>query len=309
MSTTPTAARLPASPVTGSIRHTVLRYGYAPLLLLGANGAAVHLIASNAPRGWLLALLLGAVGLSFLVEHIIPYEVEWNRSHGDALRDVLHAVVNEVANLVSLATLPLITALVTVADLWPRQWPFVLQLLFALLVFDFGVTLTHFASHKLPLLWRFHAVHHSVKRFYGFNGLMKHPVHQALEMTVGVLPLVLIGLPEDVATALAFCTAIQLLLQHSNADYRMGALRYVLALNEGHRFHHLKWAGIGDVNFGLFTHFWDCLLGTFTADPKKRFTTEELGIGKQPDYPTAYFAQILEPFRTYGREAPRRPGR
>ena len=56
-------------------------------------------------------------------------------------------------------------------------------------------------------------------------------------------------IPVPVAAALSLAVAVQLLLQHSNADYRIGPLKHVLALNEGHRFHHLKCAGIGDVNF------------------------------------------------------------
>ncbi|MFI6713220.1 sterol desaturase family protein [Nonomuraea sp. NPDC050478] len=49
-----------------------------------------------------------------------------------------------------------------------------------------------------------------------------------------------------------------------------------LALNEGHRFHHLKEAGVGDVNLGLFTLVWDHLLGTFSYDPARRFASGQL---------------------------------
>ena len=162
---------------------------------------------------------------------------------------------------------------------------------------DFGITMTHWASHRVPALWRLHAVHHSVKRFYGFNGMMKHPLHQAIEMTAAIIPLLLLGLPQPVAAALATTTGVQLLMQHSNVDYQVGPLRYVLALNEGHRFHHLKWGGVGDVNFGLFTNLWDRLLGTWSFDPKRRFTSDDIGIGKEPSFPAGYMAQLLAPFR------------
>ncbi|MET9835534.1 hypothetical protein ABZ078_41060 [Streptomyces sp. NPDC006385] len=85
-----------------------------------------------------------------------------------------------------------------------------------------------------------------------------------------------------VAAALALAVAVQLLLQHSNADYRVGALRYVPSLNEGHRSHHLKRGGVGDVNFGLFTLVWDRLLGTYSFDPDRRFSTDDLGIAANP---------------------------
>ncbi|GGW71987.1 hypothetical protein GCM10010503_56720 [Streptomyces lucensis JCM 4490] len=276
------------------------RYGYAPLMLIGVNGAALALIAAGAAKAWLLVLLAGAVCLSFAVEHLIPYAGEWNGSHDDAGRDAAHALVNEGLLLASLAVVPLLSALVPWAGVWPASWPFPAQVLLAVLVADLGITLVHYASHKVGALWRFHAVHHSVKRFYGLNGLMKHPLHQTVETAAGFTPLLLAGLPVEVATGATLATAVQLLLQHSNADYRVGRLKYVLALNEGHRFHHLKWAGVGDVNFGLFTLVWDHLLGTFSYTPARRFSSDDLGMAAKPHYPTAYLAQLAEPFRSSG---------
>jgi sterol desaturase/sphingolipid hydroxylase (fatty acid hydroxylase superfamily) len=233
-------------------------------------------------------------------QRAIPYDEAWNESHDDAQRDVAHAVVNESFALVSVLALPALASVVTIADSWPRDLPFVLQVLGTILVFDLGITVAHWLSHRWGPLWRLHAVHHSVKRSYGLNGLMKHPLHQAVELSFGTAPLLVIGIPEQVAWALAFTVAIQLLMQHSNADYCVGPLRYLLSLNEGHRFHHLKWAGVGDVNFGLFTLIYDhLLLRSFSYDPDKVFTGDDLGIAKQPDFPTAYLDQLVEPFRPY----------
>ncbi|WP_407836134.1 sterol desaturase family protein [Streptomyces sp. DSM 116496] len=283
-----------------SMGNDFVRFFYAPLLLVGINGAGIALVAAGASRLWLLGLLAAAVVASFTAERLLPYRPEWNEAAGDGGRDAAHAVVNETLILGSVTAIPLLAAVVTVADVWPLGWPIVVQVLFAILVADAGITLVHFASHKVGVLWRFHAVHHSVRRFYGFNGLMKHPLHQSVELTAGVAPLLAIGLPVDVAAALALAVAVQLLLQHSNADYRVGPLRAVLALNEGHRFHHLKWAGAGDVNFGLFTLFWDRLLGTYAFDPGRRFTSEDIGMADKPHYPDGYLAQLVEPFRARG---------
>ena len=201
------------------------RVGYIPLMLLGINGVAVWSVTQSAPKLVLLALLAVAVGVSFAAERFIPYHDQWNRDlDGDSLRDALHAFVNESLALISVAAVPVLTAVIPGDGWWPTGWPFVVQLLVAIMVADFGITTVHLASHKIAILWRFHAVHHSVKRFYGFNGLMKHPLHQMLETAVGVAPLLVLGIPLDVATILAFCIAIQLLLQHSNADYRVGPL-------------------------------------------------------------------------------------
>jgi sterol desaturase/sphingolipid hydroxylase (fatty acid hydroxylase superfamily) len=280
--------------------QAVARYGYVPFLLIGLNGAGIAVAAAGAPKYWLLIILAAAIATAFLVERIIPYDPQWNHDRADTTRDRIHVAVNETLILASVAAIPLLAAIVPAPQLWPHSWSFVAQVLAAILVADFGITVVHLASHKIGLLWRFHAVHHSITRFYGLNGLMKHPLHQTVEMAAGVAPLILIGLPVDVASALALAVAIQLLLQHSNADYRIGPAKYVLALNEGHRFHHLKWAGIGDVNFGLFTLVWDHLMRTFSYDPARRFDSTQLGMAAKPDYPTGYLAQLLYPFTGSG---------
>jgi len=276
------------------------RYGYVPFLLIGLNGISITLSSIGAPKLWLLLVLAAAIVASFLVERVIPYEVDWNHDLNDTLRDRIHVFVNETLILLSVAAIPLLAAIVPAPDVWPTSWPFLCQVLIAILVADLGLTLVHLASHRIGFLWRFHAVHHSVKRFYGLNGLMKHPLHQTVEMAAGVAPLILIGLPSNVAAALSLSVAIQLLLQHSNADYRIGPAKYLLALNEGHRFHHLKFAGIGDVNFGLFTLIWDHLLRTYSYDPARRFVTDDLGMAAKPDYPTAYVDQLVYPFTSDG---------
>ncbi|MGW6333578.1 sterol desaturase family protein [Nocardia rhamnosiphila] len=283
-----------------TIVRTLVRYGYVPVMLLGVNGAGIALAAGGAHKAWLLALLVGAVALSFAAERLLPYENTWNSPHGDIPRDTAHTFVNETLVLAGVLAVPALAALVPGDGFWPTHRPFVVQVLIAILVADLGITLTHYASHKVGLLWRFHAVHHSVTRFYGLNGLMKHPLHQTVETAAGVTPLLLAGIPVPVAAALSLTVAVQLLLQHSNADYRVGPLSHVLALNAGHRFHHLKWAGIGDVNFGLFTLLWDHLLGTYSHDPDRRFSSADLGMAAKPDYPVGYLAQLAEPFTPRG---------
>ncbi len=158
------------------------------------------------------------------MERIIPYDPEWNHDRADGTRDRIHVAVNETLILASVAAIPLLAAIVPPAPprLWPHSWPFVAQVLTAILVADFGITVVHLASHKVGVLWRFHAVHHSVTRFYGLNGLMKHPLHQTVEMTAGVVPPDPDRAARRCRISLALAVAIQLLLQHSNAEYRIG---------------------------------------------------------------------------------------
>lgn len=278
--------------------RSLLRYTYAPLFAGGFIGGAIWLIGSQQLNElWLLALLLVAVALAFVAERLVPYQPEWNLPREDRWRDIWHALVNEGLNLLGVLSIPLLATWRPDFGLWPSAWPLWLQVLMAIVLADFGVTLMHWLSHRSALLWRLHAVHHSVTRMYGFNGLMKHPLHQGLEAVAGTLPLLLLGMPQQVAALLAFAIAIQLLLQHSNVDMRIGPLRHVFAWAPLHRFHHLKYGRAGDVNFALFFTVWDRLLGTAYYQPEYAVRSEDLGIGSQPHYPTGYLAHLLAPFR------------
>lgn len=138
---------------------------------------------------------------------------------------------------------------------------------------------------------------------YGFNGLMKHPIHQMIETLAGTAPLLLLGLPMEVAALLGFAVAVQLLLQHANVDMRIGRFGYVWAIATGHRHHHLASKTDGDVNFGLFTTLTDHLLGTFVAGrPTPR--DGEVGVAGARDYPRSHLRQLLEPFRSERKARP-----
>lgn len=273
-----------------------MRSLYGPMFFFGFIGAGVFLITHGASPGWLLLLLLTAIGVSALCERLWPYRPHWNTPQNDSRRDALHAAVNESLNVLSVAAIPLIAMVLPDLGVWPSHWPVALQLLLALPIADLGITLVHYASHRCAPLWRLHAVHHSVTRLYGFNGLMKHPLHQLLEALGGTLPLLLCGLPQEVTALLAFSISIQLLLQHSNVDMRLGALRHVFAWAPVHRLHHLKYGTNGDVNFALFFSVWDRLLGTALHLPDYALANDDLGIGDHPDYPVDYWAQLRQPF-------------
>ena len=276
--------------------HRAVKGLYLPFMLIGLGGAVIALSATGRYHVGVLGVVVVAIALSFIAERFVPYSMMWNLSLGDRTRDVWHAVVNESSQLLSLLSLPLIVGVLGFDGVWPTRFPFVVQVVGAVLVADFGITLGHLVSHRVAMLWRFHAVHHSVKRMYGFNGLLKHPLHQLFETVLAVTPLVLLGLPSRVAVAVVALATIQLLLQHSNADYAVGPFIPLLATNRTHRFHHLKMPGVGDVNFGLFTNIWDHLFGTYSYDATQRFDSSVLGIESEPDFPTDYLHQLLYPF-------------
>ena len=277
-----------------------VRWGFVPLMFLGVNGAGLYIIftAASSVVGALalVSLMALALVLSFTAERVLPYEAAWNESFGDTGRDVVHFVVNESLRLGPTLVIPLFVVAVPEPPgaLWPLGWPLAFQILFAFVVFDLGQNLFHWASHVWTPLWRLHAVHHEVQRMYALNGILKHPLYQVVASVVSLLPLVALGMPDVFGLAIAFCSFVQLLLQHSNVDYATGWLRKLIATAEVHRFHHLRGAS-GNVNFALFFSFWDELLGN-AYDSKKHLSTDDIGL-EDRDYPKSWGGQFVAPFK------------
>lgn len=279
------------------IIRPIVKFLYLPFFLIVGNGVAIAIVDQGYSKLSLVVLIIFFVLVSFLIEKWFPFDPLFNKPQGDSRRDVIHSLVNESLSVIGVLSAPIIATLIPIPSVWPTDIPLWVQLLIAVLIADIGITLTHYASHRIDALWKLHAVHHSVKRMYGFNGLMKHPLHQMIETIAGTTPLLLMGAPQEVLILLAVAVAIQLLVQHSNVAYYTGPFRYLLAINELHRFHHLDTAEEGDVNFGLFTTLTDRLLGTAYYDKDRVIRSENLGISSSPNYPVSYITQMKEPFR------------
>lgn len=276
--------------------RTLVRYGYVPFMLFGLNGAAIWMVSQGYSYAWLALLLIAAFALAHLAENLLPWFEAWNDPHHDDQTNLAHTLVYELSNINGVLLIPLIVWLFPVNGIWPTEWPLLAQLLIAIVIADFAFTFVHMISHRYPLLWRLHAVHHGVDRLYGFNGLVRHPLHQTIDMVVGTLPLVILGMPVQVAVLLGFAVSVQLIVQHSNVAAALGPLRNVFSIGQIHHLHHVNWGKEGDCNFGLFFTLWDRVFGTFHPEPPRKIGASDMGIDEVPHFPKGYIEQLIFPF-------------
>ncbi len=282
--------------------QAVVRYGYIPFMLVVLNGAAYYSVAYGHTYVWLLPLLAMAFATAHIAERIAPFHDEWNHSHGDENANIWHTIVYEGTSAAGVLTIPLVAWLLQLKPggligIWPREWPMLLQLVMALVIADFMFTLIHYLSHRYSALWRLHAVHHGASRIYSFNGLVRHPLHQMLDMALGTAPMAICGMPVEVAALLGFVISVQLIVQHSNVDAALGPLRNHMSIGRIHHLHHVNWGKEGDVNFGLFLTLWDRMFGTFAPEPPRPIKANDMGIDDAPRFPTSYIEHLAFPFR------------
>jgi sterol desaturase/sphingolipid hydroxylase (fatty acid hydroxylase superfamily) len=280
----------------------ILRIASVPVVLILTIGFAL----SSLPR-WgapltLVTVTLASVVAVALLERLIPFEPQWQRSHGDVQTDLLHNLLSTTISpvlwqlLMRWALTPLAVTLAKLygAELWPSHWTLFTQLVLALVIGEFAQYWAHRLSHEREWLWSWHAVHHSAPRLYWLNAGRDHPLGVLLLYGATLTPLLLLGCPADVLVLQNVATAVLGLLQHANADYRLGPFNYVFSLAELHRFHHDKDTAIAHCNYGSNLSVWDLVFGTFSW-PRRR---PAVAVGIQGDpVPQTFLAQIAWPFQ------------
>lgn len=171
----------------------------------------------------------------------------------------------------------------------------------AFVVLDFAVWLEHFASHKIPLLWRIHRMHHADTGFDVTTGLRFHPLEILISMfwKAGVV----IALGPPVLAVLVFEVVLNgtSMFNHSNARLPLGLdrrLRLLLVTPDMHRVHHSTIRRETDSNYGFNLPFWDRLLGTYNDQPAKGHDAMDIGLELwRGDEPSRLGWSLLLPFR------------
>ena len=170
--------------------------------------------------------------------------------------------------------------------------PIWLQFLEILLLADLGFYLAHRAFHAIPLLWRFHAVHHSIEELDWLAAHRVHPVDQILTKSASFLPIFSLGFLVEPILLFALFYRWQALLIHSNVRIGFGPLRWVIASPQFHHWHHANCPDAIGKNFAGQLPIWDLLFGTLHLPHGRmpqRYGTDDL-------VPRSYLAQMAYPF-------------
>lgn len=229
----------------------------------------------------IVALLLAALWAG---ESIAPMFAARRRrlSHGAA--NVALGVVNGIVGSV------LFGAAILLATEWsrensigllhhfPRIWPAWIQFVIGLVLVDLWMYWWHRINHSVPLLWRFHAVHHSDREMDATSAVRFHTgeiVFSGIARLL-VLPLLGVSLPMLLVYELLLLPVI--LFHHSNlrvgrsAD---GALRAVIVTPWMHWVHHSVRREETNSNYGSVLSVWDRLFGSFRLRPIVRLVPIE----------------------------------
>ena len=171
----------------------------------------------------------------------------------------------------------------------------------AIIVLDFGIYLQHVASHKVPVFWRMHRVHHADRDFDVTTALRFHPFEIALS-TLYKIALVL-ALGASPAAVLLFEILLNglAMFNHANLALPLPLDRIVRALivtPDMHRIHHSTIPREHNSNFGFNLSLWDRLFRTYRPEPEAGQLGMTIGLpDHQDEQPTGLRWSLLFPFK------------
>lgn len=256
----------------------LLQISCYPLIVFGA--VALHLfLMSLGLFPDLVPSVVATIVLAtvFASEYLLPFRSQWlqRENVGEIWRDGASTLV----------MLPVVMAgcqffwekVFPRVDIWPHEAPFAIRVVLAVLIAEFFFYWTHRLSHEIAFLWRFHSVHHSVKRVYWLNSGMLHPVDAFLNFFVYFFPLFAIGVDHEVFLMFLTLTMTTGVMEHANVNFKAGIFNYVFNTGELHRWHHSKTIEISKKNCGKILSVWDLVFGTFYY-PKQHAGIEKVGV-------------------------------
>jgi sterol desaturase/sphingolipid hydroxylase (fatty acid hydroxylase superfamily) len=179
--------------------------------------------------------------------------------------------------------------------------PLLVALPVTILARTFGQYAFHLLSHKVPLLWRLHRVHHCDEHLDATSTLRNHPLELMASAVFVSAIVAMLGLSAVVLIVYESFEALLNLLAHANIRLPQPVERIARALffitPALHRIHHSARQEETDTNYGAVFSFWDQLFGTYRDKAAEsstfRFGLDEIG----RDRAQSLEAQLALPWR------------
>lgn len=171
--------------------------------------------------------------------------------------------------------------------------PFVLQVVVIMLATDLVQYWVHRAFHTFPVLWRFHAIHHSTKKMDWLAGARMHFVEIAVLRSLTAVPMFTLGFDPAAIQAYLLVVYFYSSFIHANIGWRFGFVERFLVTPRFHHWHHGSDREAIDINYASHFPIYDWLFGTHHL-PEERWPDNYGVVGD--NVPRGYWRQFLHPF-------------
>ena len=248
-----------------------------------------------------IAILVGGLLFFWIIEGAIPlFEPQYKKTK------LKHAAVNFSFTIIHLVIHTLLAFVLIVLSDWCRSEGFglvywtnanvIATIIISFFTLDFfGGWLVHITQHKIPVLWRFHVVHHADNNVDVTTGLRHHPIESVLRGIYFIAAILLSGAP--MYAVMIFQTVLVLFVGFTHANINLprridAALSWIFVSPNMHKVHHHYQQPYTDTNYGAILAIWDRLFGTF-----KKLDASKIKYGLDRYYPNEEDENFVMLFR------------
>ena len=255
----------------------------------------------SSPAGFKLAAFLCGLSMMFWVESILPSR-PWQAAR--RVRLLFHLTLSVFNNILLRLTVigPLLVWQGVVnskgwglCPLLGLKGPW--EILASLVVLDMLDYWWHRWNHRIPLLWRFHKVHHVDTHVDVTTSLRFHPGELLISFGVKAVWILLVG--PSIWTFAVFEASVTLASQfhHTNTDFgnrTEAVIRSLIVTPRYHAAHHTVKRRTGDNNFAVILIFWDKIFGTYRRPDYEEM--KNLGLPRGRDSYLSFASTLKGPF-------------
>ncbi len=186
-----------------------------------------------------------------------------------------------------LIVVPLTTAVAAHGLDWrPAIWAGWPGLIADVVILDLWIYWWHRANHALPILWRFHEIHHLDNFLDASSGLRFHFAEVLLSSLVRAAVIFLLGMPLASVVVFETLVAIFAMFQHSNLRLPRPferVLSWFIVTPSIHWIHHHAVRGDTDSNYSFLLSVWDHVFAS--RSPTARTVEMPIGVEGLADKP------------------------
>lgn len=240
-------------------------------------------------------------GILFIpIERLFPHSAEQGIFRQEWREDLFYYFVSsmmvQVLTFLTFAPAKSILAFAPLTNTrsWVGSLPFIVQFIAIMFLTDLVQYWVHRAFHRVPFLWRFHAVHHSAKSMDWMAGARMHFLEILALRSTTVIPMYVLGFTETAMQSYIFLVYVYSTFVHANLDWKFAWIEKFLATPRFHHWHHGVEKEAIDVNFAVHFPLLDRLFGTYHL-PKDKWPSG-YGIEGHP-VPLGYLRQFKYPFQ------------
>ncbi|TXF86690.1 sterol desaturase family protein [Neolewinella aurantiaca] len=216
-------------------------------------------------------ILVGGITIFWLIESAVPLFAntygKWKHAGINFFFTLTTIIVNFILAFILVRTSEWVVA----ADFGLLQWlnlPVWAVLVLGLPLLDLiGAYAAHWTEHRIPVLWRFHLIHHTDQHIDTTSANRHHPGESVIRFIFTTAAVLIVGAPIWLVFLYQSLSVVLSQFNHANIvvpKWINKVLSPVLVTPDMHRVHHHYRMPYTDTNFGNIFSFWDRIFGTYS---------------------------------------------